>query len=170
MLWVSLEATGFDQKGWMILRGEQFSVTGKYRKSLQQGSVLEWVLEVGKGLLVKGRRMAWRFTWTVCLFSALLHSGTWRRWVLAVGTGWARVCCSCANSSLQSLGPFRPGSVTHSSWSCVTVCTWLGAQCSYLMNRLPGKRDGHKVWIKSSFLPSFKRMIKSGPRVPFSLG
>lgn len=60
----------------MILRGEQFSVTGKYRKSLQQGSVLEWVLEVGKGLLVKGRRMAWRFTWTVCLFSALLHSGT----------------------------------------------------------------------------------------------
>lgn len=170
MLWDSLEATGFDQKGWMILRREQFSVTGKYRKRLQKGLVLEWVLEVGKGLLVKCRSVAWRFTGTVCLFSALLYFGTWRRWVLAVGTGWARVCCSCVNSSPQSHSPFGPGSVTHSSWSCVIVCTLLGAQCSYSMNRLPGKGDGHKVWNKSSFLPSFKRMIKSGPRVPSSLG
>ena len=73
-------------------------------------------------------------------------------------------------SSPQPRSPFRPGSVTHSSWSCVSICTSLSAQCSYLMNRLPDKGDGHKALSKSSFLPSFKRMSKSGPRVPSSLG
>lgn len=97
--------------------------------------------------------------------------GTWCGWVLALGPSWVRICSSCANFLPTDPQPLQVR--VCNSFILVLGPLLYFVRCSghaYSMNKVPAEGERHKVWSKSSSLLDFKRIIKSGPRLPCSRG